>query len=110
MIYITMYLSILLFSIFEFFNRNKHKSLIIVLFIFLFIISGFRYYVGTDYASYLSIFRYSNSISSYSHLEIGFRFLNFVFFTIGINEVYYFTFYAGITLIFFLIPLYFNKE
>ena len=74
--------------------------------IILFLLVGFRYNVGADYNSYLSIFKYSDSIDLHSHLEIGFRFLNVVMQRLNLDPKFFFTFYSFIS----FLPLYFLKR
>lgn len=56
-------------------NLDINKKVFPIIVITLGIIAGFRYYVGTDYGTYLEIFNGINTINDYSYIEFGFRIL-----------------------------------
>ena len=82
MLYFSIYILILISALNEKFvkkiGKNQYISNFILLILFLLV--GFRYYVGTDYNSYIQIFNNSEFIYNNGNLEFGFRFFNTIFY------------------------------
>ncbi len=72
--YIILFTSLVgLMGLYDYNYNKKHKKICNIIFLIVFIVltfvSGFRYYVGTDYSSYIKIY------NSYNYLEFGNRIL-----------------------------------
>ena len=76
--YLFMYISLLFLVTRENNLKEKidiNKKIFPIVIIILGLIAGFRYYVGTDYGTYIELFNGINSIKDYSYVEFGFRVL-----------------------------------
>lgn len=99
-VYVIAYIALLLISFFEFFedsvnNLYIQRLMLILIMSLLIILSGIRYQVGTDFNSYLTIFRRVESMAGnapYNYLESGFK-LVIIFFR-GLNFPPFFLFFV----------------
>lgn len=87
----------------DFENPYLKKLVFFLVIIFLIIISGIRYQVGTDFISYLNIFNRIDSISSnaaYGYLEYGFRLMIVFFKSLNFPPLFLFFVFSVISYIF----------
>lgn len=81
----------------EHFNINILKKMSLSVLILL---SGFRFYVGTDYPSYVNMFRYININNIFNLKEIGYLTINLIPKRLGFNVQIVFLLSSLITLLF----------
>lgn len=103
-----MYLVLLSLSLAELFtdvfeNRILKEMLFYLMIVFLIIIAGIRFEVGTDFTSYYNIFRRLDSIASdaaYNYLEFGFRLITVFFKSLGFSPYFLFIVFSTVMYIF----------
>lgn len=102
--YWIIYIYLLLVSFFEIFVRLKLRKILKINIFLLIFFTGFRYYNGTDYGTYLTIFTEIKSVKDYSYLESGFRYIIVIIKNINnnIDPKYFFLIFATLG----LYPLY----
>lgn len=97
--YVVLYLIILYFYSLSFFFK-KNKLFVSIIFVILIIFSGLRYYIGTDYPMYMSIFNYiKNDIYNFEviRMEKGYYYLVKIISLIGGTQQLVFLICAIIT-------------
>lgn len=77
-------------------TRFDRKTLLGIAFLLVFIPSAIRYDVGTDYLSYLNIFRHPTILENYKIKEPGFYFINWFLHTNGFHSQWMFATFAFI--------------
>lgn len=114
--YLVMYIALLSLAAYDVFvesrdnlfiqsDSNIKKKMFLIANLALVIIASMRYYIGTDYGTYVEIFNGIHHINDYSYLEIGFRAIivliktitdnsNWLFVVMAVISIYYF--YEGV--------------
>ena len=75
----------------------KRTNLWFMLYIFVTLVIGLRYRVGTDYMSYVKFFRYYQSGFNFPNVEFGYEFLNQIIISFGLDYWAVFLICAGLT-------------